>query len=175
MTDPWLRTGRLLLRRPEPDDVRRVFEVHSDPRTYRHLPAGRMRHVDEAIALVAAWTRHWDEHGFGYAVVEHHGGHPALGFAGAKHQHVVGCDVLNLYYRFAPEAWGNGYAVECMRAVIDELAARLPELPVLARAATNNPAVRVAERVGLVRQDVVDPHDPVPHVLLASSTLLPRP
>lgn len=146
--------------------------MHSDPRTYRHLPAGRMRKLDQARSLVAAWTQHWDEHAFGYAVVVDAADHRVLGFAGAKHQRVVGQDVLNLYYRFAPESWGHGFATESTAAVADHLAARFPNLSLLARVATNNPAsIRVAQRLGLLRQDVVDPDDRVPHVLYASLPL----
>lgn len=130
--------------------------------------------MDEAESLVAAWLRHWEDHGFGYAVVEEVADHQVLGFAGAKHQRVVGRDVLNLYYRFAPEAWGRGAATESARAVVEALSPRFPHLPILARVAINNPSsIRVAGRLGLTRQDVTDPQDPVPHLLLASAPLVP--
>lgn len=75
----------------------------------------------------------------------------------------------NLYYRFDPSAWGQGYASEAAAAVVARLADEWPDLPVVARVATNNPvSVRVAERIGLVLQDAQ-------HVLHASAPLRCQP
>lgn len=164
--DVWLASERLDLRRPNVDDAEAVFRVHSDERTYAHLPSGRMRVRDEADGLVQAWSAHWDTHGFGYAVVQRRSDADVIGFCGVKHQHVTGEDVLNLYYRFAPEAWGGGYATEAATAVTQWASRSGLGLPVVARIALNNPAsASVARRVGFVLTQARDPEDPVPHEL----------
>lgn len=62
--------GRLRLRRPTPDDLEVVHAIHSDPRTNIHNPAGRDRDRRASQARLTEWLEHWDEHGFGYQVVE---------------------------------------------------------------------------------------------------------
>lgn len=169
---PWLKTSRLTLRRSTVDDVDSVFAIHNDPSTYLHLPSARMTRPDQAARLVEAWLDHWEAEGFGYACVRPRAGGSVLGFAGAKRQTIRDQPALNLYYRFDPAAWGHGYATEAVLAVLDWLRGTYPELPVVARVASNNPAsARVAQRVGLTRQRMQDLADPVPHHLYASRSL----
>lgn len=173
MDVPWLATSRLELWRPSPDDADRIFEIHAHPATYVHAPHLRMREPAEAVRLLDVWGSHWEAHGFGYACVRRREDGATVGVAGIKHQVVTDVQVLNLYYRFDPRVWGGGYAAEAMRAAMTEVA-RITggSLPFLARVARNNPAsIRLAERLGLVRLDLVDPRDPIPHLLLASAPL----
>ena len=58
----------------------------------------------------------WDCEGFGYWVVEHQG--EVIGIAGVKPVSVHGAPCWNLYYRFAPESWGQGLAAEAARLKI---------------------------------------------------------
>ena len=170
MSGPWLTTERLELWCPRPDDLDRVFDIHADPATYRHLPEGRMRDLGQAAQRLGHWLEHWEAYGFGYACVRTLGEERVIGFAGLAHHRVLGVPVLNVYYRFDPAAWGRGYAVEAVRAMIDRLQ---PEVPVLARVARNNPAsIRVAEQLGLVLRPEQDPGDPVPHHLFSSAPLV---
>lgn len=126
-----------------------------------------MRDRDQAAALLDAWLRSWTDLGFGYATV--FADDALVGFCGVKPQRVVGREVMNLYYRFAPSAWGHGYAAEAAAAIADWSAAAHPSAPVLARMARNNPASqRVAERIGLTRLDLIDPEDEIPHWIYCS-------
>jgi ribosomal-protein-alanine N-acetyltransferase len=164
----WLLTPRLTLSRPTPADTDAIYRIHSDPRTYEHAPAGRMTTRTQAADLADAWVRHWEAHGFGYAAVRFRDETEVVGFAGVKCQVVDGAQVLNLYYRFAPESWGVGLASEAAGAIVAWAAARHPRLAVIARTAVDNPrSQRVAERIGLVRQEFTDPNDPTPHYLFS--------
>ncbi len=167
-----MMTARLRLRRPVAGDARRYFEIHSDPRTYHHLPSAAMRDESEAAERLDAWRRHWDEHGFGYAVVETTDDTAVVGFAGLCHVRLAGHEVLNLYYRFDPAHWGRGLATEAGRAVVDDGSGRLPDHPIIARIARNNPSsIRVAERLGMQRDVLQDPEDPVPHWIYSTTPL----
>jgi RimJ/RimL family protein N-acetyltransferase len=148
--------GRLTLRRPRADDVDAVFRIHGDPRTNRHNPDGPQRDRREAEAMLAFFLAHWDEHGFGYWAVEDETG-SVIGFGGLMRRPRGDGEVLNLYYRFAPEAWGRGYATEVALAAVG-LARSLPAaLPVIAKTRpTNEAAKRVALRAGLVRRPDLD-------------------
>ena len=170
----WLASARLTLCRPSLDDLDAVYAIHSNPETYRHLPTGAMTHLDQARQRLREWLQHWDEHGFGYAVVQPSGDAIVLGFAGPQHAVLMDRPVLNLYYRFDPTSWGHGFATEAVTAVVEWAAATHPGLPLVARIATNNPSsIRLAERAGLTRQNVVDPTDEVEHLIFSTQPLLP--
>jgi RimJ/RimL family protein N-acetyltransferase len=149
-------TARLTLRRPRPEDAGAVFRIHGDPEANLHNPDGPQRSVDEAERLLAFFLDHWAEHGFGYWAVEDPSAR-AIGFGGVMRLPREDGDVLNLYYRFEPDAWGHGYATETALAAV-ELARSLPgAMPVVAKTRpTNEPAKRVALRAGLERRPDLD-------------------
>ena len=58
---PWLETERLVLREPSDADVDACWRIHGDPRTYAHLPSGRMKAASEAVdAPILVGTVHYD-------------------------------------------------------------------------------------------------------------------
>lgn len=114
-----VRTARLSLRRPVAADIDAVLAVHTDPRAVAHNPSDALATRPEAAELFGRWDAHWERHGFGYWVVRRHDSAAALGFCGAK----VMPPGLNLFYRFAPEHWGQGVATEAVTAVVYEVRA----------------------------------------------------
>jgi RimJ/RimL family protein N-acetyltransferase len=149
-------TARLVLRRPRADDVDAVFLVHGDPRTNLHNPDGPQRDRREAEAMLAFFLAHWEEHGFGYWAVEGEGGR-VIGFGGLMRRPRGDGEVLNLYYRFAPESWGRGYATEVALAAVELARSLDADLPVMAKTRpANEAAKRVALRAGLVRRPELD-------------------
>lgn len=155
-----LSTARLSLRRPTPADIDAIYRVHSDRRACAHNPADLLTSQADAEDLYRRWDQHWRHHGFGYWVV-----HPreadderlSLGFCGLKVMHLAGREVLNLFYRLAPAAWGDGVATEAATAVVDWAATHLPGRPVIARVRPANVAsATVATRSGLRRAACLD-------------------
>jgi ribosomal-protein-alanine N-acetyltransferase len=148
------RTDRLDLRRITAHDVPAVVAISTDPRTNLHRPGGTPS-LAEAELLAQEFMRGWDEDGIGFWVVEHEG--EVVGIAGVRPYVLGDLDCWNLYYRFAPEAWGKGFAVEAAREAIAVAREQSPPRPVVARTRSDNAgAVRVAERAGLVRRPDLD-------------------
>jgi ribosomal-protein-alanine N-acetyltransferase len=75
----------------------------------------------------------------------------AIGQMGAKGQPDAQGD-LEIGYGLNPEAWGQGYATEAVRALVTALLARPGVQRVTAQTATTNPAsARVLEKLGFRR------------------------
>lgn len=112
-----LNTPRLSLSVPTDADINAIFAIHSDARAYEHRPELAMKSRDEAVELARAWQTNWREKQLGYYVVSTLDG-TTIGFTGVRHSEEAGEKVLNLYYRFAPESQGQGYAKEAAAAAI---------------------------------------------------------
>ncbi|GAA3509085.1 GNAT family N-acetyltransferase [Georgenia daeguensis] len=169
-------SGRLLVRRPSPDDLDVVFRVHADPRTNVHNPAGPPADLGAAAAHLEGWLEHWRQHGFGYWTVQLAAGREAqrpgelVGFAGLRHDVWLGRPVLNLYYRLAPEHWGHGYATELARFALGSARRMRPDLLVVARTRPDNVASqRTALAAGMVRRPDLEVDDEAGHVVVLAS------
>jgi [ribosomal protein S5]-alanine N-acetyltransferase len=178
MTQPFETTpsGRLLVRRPSPEDIDAVFRVHADPRTNAHNPQGPLADRGAAAALLDGWLGHWREHGFGYWTVHlaaadaARGPGEVVGFAGVRHDVWLGQPVLNLAYRLVPEHWGNGYASELARFALSSARRTHPELLVLARTRPDNVASRcTALAAGMVRRTDLEVDDGTGSVVVLAS------
>jgi ribosomal-protein-alanine N-acetyltransferase len=155
MTVEELRTTRLSLRRPTPADVDAILAVHSDSLACAHNPSDMLVTREEAADLFQRWDNHWQRHGFGYWVVRE--SVEPLGFCGVKLMPLWDNEILNLFYRFAPAAWGKGFASEAATAVVRWMTARAPDHPVIARVRPDNVASqRVAVNAGLARAPHLD-------------------
>lgn len=155
-----LLTTRLALRRPTPSDVDAIYRIHHDPMACAHNPADMLTTHADAEDLYRRWDQHWHRHGFGYWVVhlrEAGAQRGILGFCGLKLMRLQDREVLNLFYRLDPVAWGNGIATEAATAVVSWATTKLPYRPVIARVRPDNVAsATVAERTGLRRAAHLD-------------------
>ena len=87
-----VRTARLTLRRPRPGDGPAMFEIHGDPLTNRHNPAGPDPDLETSAATLRDWVRRWESDGYGYwAVARGDGGHHRLRRGGASDLARPGC------------------------------------------------------------------------------------
>lgn len=147
--DYTLHTQRLSLSVPTDTDIDAIFAIHSDARTYEHRPELAMKTREEAVELARAWQANWRENQLGYYVVSTLDG-TTIGFTGVRHSEEAGKEVLNLYYRFAPEFQGKGYAKEAAAAAIASARKRFPQLPVVAIIdPTNEASIALALKLGL--------------------------
>jgi RimJ/RimL family protein N-acetyltransferase len=151
-------TERLVLRRLQSTDGPAMFAVHGDPETYHYSPAAPHPDLATSEEMLRACMHDWETSGFGYwAVTLARGAEKIIGFGGVEHRVWREREVLNLYYRFTPSAWGQGYATELARTAVSLARTYLPQWPVIARTRANNlPSIRTAERAGLRRRPDLD-------------------
>ncbi|MBM0236319.1 GNAT family N-acetyltransferase [Micromonospora sp. ATA32] len=152
-----MTTSRLSLRRPTPADIDLIHAVHRDPRACAYNPADLLDTRADAEDLYRRWDEHWQRHGFGYWVIHAGRIRSGVGFCGIKLMRLKDQDVLNLFYRLDPAAWGEGVATEAAVAVVGWASAHRPDHPVIARVRPENAASqRVAAKAGLHRAEHLD-------------------
>lgn len=151
-----IRTDRLVLRQWEPEDREPFAALCADPEVMEHFPRALTR--EEADAWADAVEQHFDEHGYGLWAVEV-GGRFA-GFTGLRWTELLGQQELEVAWRLARWAWGNGYATEGAQAA---LAIGLGATDSVASwtAVTNQRSWHVMQRLGMRRESEFD-HPRVP-------------
>jgi RimJ/RimL family protein N-acetyltransferase len=152
-----LDTERLVLRKPQPEDVDAFVEFVADAETMRWLgsePGGR----EAAAEHVARWLARWKANGVGYFVVLLDG--RAIGRVGLNVWDLAAGDTSTyaaagrraeseLAWGLTSRYWGQGYATEAARAVRDwAYRERGLERLVSMIEPANAPSARVAERLG---------------------------
>jgi RimJ/RimL family protein N-acetyltransferase len=151
MIETVIETERLVLRRPEDRDREALLAMNADPRVAEWL-AGPMT-AEQNDALIARIQAHCDEKGYGFWAAERKSDGKVLGLAGLL---TMGEDLppgpaLEIGWRFAVEAWGQGYATEGARAALAWAFAELDPPEVVAiTARTNLRSQAVMRRIGMV-------------------------
>lgn len=142
-------TPRLILTRPTDSDLGELFDLHSDPRVWQHLPSERHTDPQQTRDLVDRYESGWLDNGLDVWVARDRTTHHLVGMGGPT---LRGGLAWNLYYRLAPQSWGSGYAQEIVaaaRAATAELGSSLPHVARLLE--HNDGSRRAAERAGLQR------------------------
>ncbi len=155
-----VRTDRLALRRLRTGDGPALFAVRGDSATNQHNSAGPDPDLATSEQVLRRWLQDWEDNGYGYWAVVRPPAEEIIGFGGVMRQVWRERAVLNLYYRFTPSAWGNGYAAELAQRAVALARAHLPSWPVIVRTGPANIAsIKTAERAGLCRRPDLDAQD----------------
>ena len=144
------RTDRLVLDHVHESDIDQWHRIHADARVWTHFPSGRHTSRDATEEFVRTSIADWHVAGLGYWSIREEPDGPIIGCGGCRLVHDL--DRWNLYYRFAPECQGRGYASEVARTAVTAANEVDPARPVVAYMLEHNTASwRVAERIGLIR------------------------
>lgn len=116
-----IETARLTLRRWQEDDIAPMAQIDADPEVMRYIGDGRVRDLDQTREDVARWERGWEEHGFGLFALEERGSGELLGFTGLSIPHFLPeiLPAVEIGWRLARHRWGQGFATEAARAVLE--------------------------------------------------------
>ncbi|WP_020390076.1 GNAT family N-acetyltransferase [Kribbella catacumbae] len=154
---PELATDRLLLRQWKDSDYEPFAAMNADPAVMEHFPALTTR--ADSDALIERSKARFAERGFGLWAVEVRETGQFIGFTGLSvpsfEAHFM--PAVEIGWRLAKDAWGNGYASEAARASLAYAfgPAGLEEL-VSFTTTTNKPSQRVMERIGMTHDQAGD-------------------
>jgi ribosomal-protein-alanine N-acetyltransferase len=156
--DGVLITERLVLR-PATTEDHAVLQAHwGTPEVRRFLFDGAMLSPAEITETIEESQRDFATAGYGLWLVHERAG-PGLigkgliGTAGLRPLEALG---LEIFYSLVPGSWGQGYATEAARAVVEHALGSLGLPEVLAEVDLANAAsVAVVRRLGMTRFDVM--------------------
>jgi RimJ/RimL family protein N-acetyltransferase len=145
-----IETPNLLLREVSIDDLDALHSILSDAETMSFWPRPFTR--DETLAWIERSIASYADHGFGrYAVVLKESGE-IIGDCGIIRTTVNGTPANDIGYIIHRDHWGNGYATEAARAVMEHAFTTLGLDTLLANMAhDNHPSRRVAEKLGMTK------------------------
>ncbi|HEY2182090.1 MAG TPA: GNAT family N-acetyltransferase [Solirubrobacteraceae bacterium] len=166
-----LTTARLLLRRWREADHEPFAALNADPLVMEHFPARLSRF--ETDDLIAAIEAGFDRHGYGLWALELRATGEFVGFTGLDRPSFEAhfTPAVEVGWRLARSAWGQGYATEAGRASLafGFDVAGLEEIVSFTRVA-NARSRAVMERLGMTR----DPGDDFDHPGLTEADHLRR-
>ncbi|OPA85701.1 GNAT family N-acetyltransferase [Pseudomonas fluorescens] len=150
--------SRLVYRPPQPSDVQRLFAIYGDPQTNLFNPSGPMASLADAQRTLDHWLEQWATLGYGWwAIARREQPEHIIGFGGVAPLNYLDVQRINLGYRFAVEAWGQGYATEVGRAALVLAFETLGLTEVFGLVRPDHAAsIRVLEKLGLQRFGELD-------------------
>ena len=144
-------TARLDLRRFDHGDLDELASVFTHPEVW-HFPFGRAFDRAETQTFLDAQIAHWDACGFGCWVARDRAADRIIGYVGLSVPTFLPeiLPAVEVGWRFAPAAWGNGYATEGATAALTEAFTTMGLLTVCSLPQSDNPrSCRVAARLGM--------------------------
>jgi len=157
-------TERMILRRWAEGDVEAWLEHLNTPEVTAHL--GGIRTPEEVAEKFEKMARAWEETGFSFLNVAHRDSGVFLGTCGiARIESDSAPEALRgaiqVGWQLRADFWGQGYAVEAARAVIEFGFDRATDDVIYSQTSQDNRASwRVMEKLGMRRRPDLDYDDP---------------
>ena len=150
-----LETERLRLRILEERDLDPLATMYADPETMRYLGEGKVISRAETWRAISGGLGHWLLRGYGMWAVETREDSEFVGRVGFIDPE--GWPGFELGYMIGRPYWGRGYAIESARAAYAYAKDVLHRDRVISLIRPGNaPSVRVAEKLGFVRDGMVE-------------------
>ncbi|WP_067499880.1 GNAT family N-acetyltransferase [Actinoplanes sp. TFC3] len=156
-----VETARLLLRRWRSDDLDGFAVITAQPEVMRYINDGRTLDRAATAQRLAAYRRHWDEHGFGLYAVELKETGELAGFTGLAVPAFLPeiMPAVEIGWRLGRAFWGRGLATEAARAVVARTRAELALRRLVSIHVVGNEAsARVMVKLGMsLERETVQP------------------
>jgi RimJ/RimL family protein N-acetyltransferase len=162
-----LRTERLVLRQWRDSDIAPFAAMGADPEVMRYFPS--LLTPAQVDAAVARFSHRIATTGWGLWALERDG--EFLGFTGLSVPSFEAAftPCVEVGWRLARHAWGNGYATEAARAALEFGFGELGLREIVSFTAVENaPSRAVMERIGMTR----NPADDYDHPMLPAGSPL---
>ncbi len=114
---PEIITSRLCLRPVEPGDLEGLSALDRDPEVMRYIGKGQLRSRQETEMGLQRLMQHQAQHGFGLWAVVRQSDQAFLGWCGLKY--LDSTPEIEVGYRLAQNAWGQGFATEAAIASVN--------------------------------------------------------
>lgn len=151
--DHVLHTERLILRPVTAADLAGLLVHWAAPDVRRFLFDGALLSAADITVAIEDSTRDFGRGGYGVWLIHETDGTHLIGTTGLRPLEDIG---LEIFYSLARGSWGNGYATEAARAVLDHALGPLGLPEVLAEVDEGNTAsIAVIQRLGMTPFDVV--------------------
>lgn len=149
-----LETERLLLRRWKDSDLEPFAQLNGDKRVMELFP--RMLTLEETRNFIEYIEDSFEKSQFGLWAVELKSTGAFIGFVGLWKPNFEASftPCVEIGWRLAYEHWGNGYAPEAARAVLDDGFKRVKLNEIMSFTSIHNQkSIRVMEKLGLEKKD----------------------
>lgn len=162
-----IETERLLTRSFDAEvDSAPMFGVYGDPDVMRFIPGGALANVEAVKAMLDGYANAHQALGFSSWGLVERTSESLIGAVGFGIFEPTGD--IELGYTLARLHWGHGYATEAAGACLAAGLAQLHAERIIAVVdEANESSLRVADRIGMRRVDVITAHGR-PHVLFAA-------
>lgn len=151
-------TERLILRLPTLEDAESSFAIYSDPGTVKYIDSDNLPFttIEEARESIKRGLAHYEKHGVCHFAVELKESGAMIGHCGFN----IWDDGINLELvaHFNRDFWGNGYATEACKAVIDFARTNFAGKSIYAVTDSDNfDSEKLVKKIGFVHTDELDP------------------
>jgi RimJ/RimL family protein N-acetyltransferase len=157
-----LETGRSRLREFDPDDLDALAAMVADEEQMQFYPAARTR--DDARAWIDRNLSLYEQHGFGFWLIESRSTSEFLGYCGIRPLELEGASETEIGWHTKKTSWNRGIATEAASAARDLAFAHFAQTRLVALIHPDHLASRrVAEKIGM-REDAALVVDGAPYV-----------
>ena len=169
-----IETKRLILRTWNNNDINDYYLLNQDPKVVEFLL--KTSSIEQAKEFIENMNHQFHTHGYTIFAVEEKKSGKLIGFTGLNApkwiSHFTPC--VEIGWRLSSKFWGNGYATEAAKAVLDYGFKECALKEILAwTVPANLRSIRVMEKIGMERDidgdfnhpDVPEGHELLKHIL----------
>ena len=140
------------MRLPESSDIEAIYRYASDPDVTRYMDWPRHTNITDAVEFTENALRRWESKEEFTWRIKIKTAEEVIGAAGCR----VDGHTVELGYVLAKQHWGNGYATEVTKAIMDWAKSENEIFRIWAPCDAENPAsARVLEKVGMTREGLL--------------------